>query len=124
MPPETQPSRITITSEIVVDVLDPRVLEQAALAAIEVEEFGVIESGTTVEQVRAAESADVRGDPVAALAWLLDPERALVGIPGVVTGSVTWEVYETGADADDGADDGAGPDAEAKHDEDDEDVDR
>jgi hypothetical protein len=97
--PATEPPahRITITAEIVVDITDPDVLEKAALAAIEVAEFGVVESGTTVEQVRASEAAEVRGDAVAALAWLLDPERAVVGIPGLATDSVTWEVYATEA---------------------------
>lgn len=96
MLPEPGVRRIMVTAQIVVEVIDPVALEKAALSGIDDAEFGVVEAGTTIDAVREAEAAEVRDDPVAAIAWLIDPERILDGVPGVATGSVTWEVAEAG----------------------------
>lgn len=93
------PTRITIIAEIVLDVTDPAALERAALAAIDVAEFGVVETGANVASVRDAEAEEVRGDPVAALSWLIDPERTVETIPGVTAGKVSWEVFPSEDDS-------------------------
>jgi hypothetical protein len=113
MLPEPGVRRIMVTAQIVVEVIDPVALEKAALSGIDDAEFGVVEAGTTIAAVREAEAAEVRDDPVAAIAWLIDPERILDGVPGVATGSVTWEVAEASDDdlaADGFAADGFGAD--------------
>ncbi len=65
---DRQVRRLTINAEVTVEVTDADALEAEALRRVAVAEF-VADADHSVEDIRAAESDDVRGDVAAALSW-------------------------------------------------------
>jgi len=88
-----QPSRrAKITAEAIVEIADEAAVIEAALANMERGEFGS-------DREREARQAEVKGDAVAAVGWLVDVFGLLPDVPGaqIVQGSDrTVEVDEAG----------------------------
>ena len=76
-----QARRLTINAEVMVQVTDPEALKAEALRRVSAAEF-MADAGQSVDEIRAAESHDVRGDVARALSWLTSSSM-LYGATGV-----------------------------------------
>lgn len=88
---DRQVRRLTINAKVTVEVTDAQALEAEALRRVAVAEF-VADADHSVEEIRAAESADVRGDMAAALSWLTNEDAIVEAGAGVMVVGSTHEV--------------------------------
>jgi hypothetical protein len=92
--------RVKVTIEAIVDITDPRALEQAAIADIETADFWVSpDDDLTVAEVRQLEQETVRGDTVAAVQWFVDAGAVIqdqAGIEFVEATEATEEIDDQG----------------------------
>lgn len=98
MEPEVRRNRrVRVNAEVVIEITDETALEHEAVADIDSTEFSV-DGDTVVEDVRAEEREWVRGDPAAAVQWLVDPGGMLPSPSSMELVGSTHSVHEVDED--------------------------
>ncbi|MFC1415122.1 hypothetical protein [Streptacidiphilus cavernicola] len=81
---ETASRYVRLQIELIVEIVDEKELQVAALEQVRADEF-------LEEEERAEAVAAIEIDPAGAIAHFVDPVALLSGVPGVELAEATWE---------------------------------
>ena len=81
---ETESRYVRLQIELIVEIVDEKELQVAALEQVRDDEF-------LEDEERAEAVAAIEIDPAGAIAHFVDPIAMLAGVPGVELAEATWE---------------------------------
>ncbi|MEY9963079.1 hypothetical protein ABIA33_001105 [Streptacidiphilus sp. MAP12-16] len=81
---ENEPRYVRLQIELIVEVVDQKALQVAALEQVRADEF-------LEDEERSEAIAAIEIDPAGAIAHFVDPVAMLEGVPGVELAEATWE---------------------------------
>jgi hypothetical protein len=81
---ETESRYVRLQIELIVEIVDEKELQAAALEQVRDDEF-------LEDEERAEAIAAIEIDPAGAIAHFVDPVAMLSGVPGVELAEATWE---------------------------------
>jgi hypothetical protein len=86
--------RLKVSTDVIVEITDTAALEQRVLGQVDEADFSVGEGTSSADARAEARQGGLRGDPVAAIAWVADADAIVPATPGVRVVVSSQEVVE------------------------------